>query len=107
MALSEETFGGPIYVTENGYPIDDERPARGKVHDDARIGYMRAHLEAILEARANGAAVRGYFAWTLIDNWEWTFGWRPRFGLVHLDPVTQARTPKASYDWYASVARSP
>jgi len=81
----------PIYVTENGMAEveGDNDPRRVKYYDD--------HLKAVLAARKAGADVRGYFAWSLLDNYEWAEGYNKRFGLVHVDYETQKRTPKASY----------
>jgi beta-glucosidase len=90
----------PLYVTENGYPL----PA-GDLEDGERIGYLHDHLAAALRARAAGVDLRGYFVWTLVDNFEWAFGWRTRFGLVSLDLETFERTPKRSYRWLAKVAQ--
>ena len=78
----------PIYVTENGMSEDD---------DAKRVAYFDSHLQAVLNARAEGADVRGYFAWSLLDNYEWAEGYTSRFGLIHVDYATQVRTPKQSY----------
>ena len=78
----------PLYVTENGMSQDD---------DTARVRYYDQHLAAVAEARRQGANVRGYFAWSLLDNYEWAEGYTSRFGLVHVDYETQKRTPKGSY----------
>jgi beta-glucosidase len=78
----------PLYVTENGMSEDD---------DARRVAYYDSHLQAVLDARAQGADVRGYFAWSLLDNYEWAEGYTSRFGLVHVDYKTQKRTPKQSY----------
>ena len=88
--------GLPLYVTENGVATTDEAE---------RIAYLRAHLTQIGRAIEEGVDVRGYFHWCLTDNWEWTHGRRPRFGLVAVDYGTQARTVKAGGRWYAEVAR--
>tara|TARA_R110002020_G_scaffold50791_22_gene143772 strand:+ start:1509 stop:2822 length:1314 start_codon:yes stop_codon:yes gene_type:complete len=81
----------PIYVTENGM-------AEVEGSDDPRrVRYYEQHLKAVLDARAQGADVRGYFAWSLLDNYEWAEGYNKRFGIVHVDYQTQQRTPKASY----------
>ena len=74
--------------------------------DPLRIAYYRAHLGAVLEALRLGVKLRGYFAWSLLDNYEWSHGYSKRFGLVHVDFATQRRTPKASARFYAEVARS-
>jgi beta-glucosidase len=90
--------GVPLLVTENGCPTTDET---------FRIRYVAAHLAALDRARQRGADVRGYFHWTLVDNYEWTFGFGPeRFGLVAFDPATQERTVKASGRWLAGVIQS-
>ncbi|MCQ4083132.1 GH1 family beta-glucosidase [Streptomyces sp. RB6PN25] len=86
----------PLTVTENGcsYPGTD---------DHERIAFLDAHIRAVADAVAQGADVRGYFVWTLTDNFEWAEGYHQRFGLVHVDHATQLRTPKASYAWYRDV----
>lgn len=85
----------PLLVTENGIGTDD---------DAQRIRYLRTALEGVLRAIADGVDVRGYTCWSLLDNFEWTFGYRPRFGLVEVDRTTFARTPKPSARWLAGVA---
>jgi len=81
----------PIYVTENGMAeVEGE-------DDPRRVTYYEDHLKAVRHARGQGADVRGYFAWSLLDNYEWAEGYNKRFGLVHVDYETQKRTPKASY----------
>jgi beta-glucosidase len=89
----------PLYVTENGAAFDDTL-AHGRVHDADRIAYLRAHLTAAHRSIADGADLRGYFAWSLLDNFEWTFGYAKRFGLVHVDHPSLSRTPKDSAFWY-------
>jgi beta-glucosidase len=84
----------PIYVTENGMA----NPDTVGTPDVARIDYLDAHLSAVRQAIDVGAPVRGYFVWSLMDNYEWSLGYEKRFGLVHVDFETLARTPKASYD---------
>jgi beta-glucosidase len=93
----------PVLVTENGCAYDDPPDASGAVHDDRRIDYLRRHLQAVADAAAAGVDVGGYYAWSLLDNFEWAEGYTQRFGLVHVDYATQRRTPKASYDWFARV----
>lgn len=85
----------PIYITENGAAIDDHLD-NGKVEDFDRIAYYEAHLQALDEAIRQGVDVRGYFAWSLMDNFEWAEGYKKRFGLVYVDYETQQRIPKAS-----------
>ena len=95
----------PILITENGAAIDDTVGADGQVHDPRRIDYLRTHLAAVEEAIARGVDVRGYFAWSLMDNFEWALGYRPRFGITYVDFETQRRIPKDSARWYAEVVR--
>ena len=93
----------PIYITENGCAYPDEVGSDGKVFDPARIAFIQAHVRAVAEAIAAGVDVRGYFYWSLVDNFEWAHGYGPRFGLVYVDYETQARIPKASYDWFRAL----
>ncbi|KAA8607338.1 beta-glucosidase [Salipiger aestuarii] len=86
----------PLYVTENGMAAHDDIVG-GEVPDPHRIDYLEKHLSAVSRAIADGAPVQGYFCWSLLDNYEWSFGYDKRFGLVHVDFDTLARTPKASY----------
>lgn len=90
----------PLYVTESGCAFDDRPGPDGAVHDPRRIAYHRDHLAAVSRAMEDGVDVRGYFAWSLLDNFEWALGYGPRFGLVHVDYDTQVRTPKDSYRWF-------
>jgi beta-glucosidase len=87
----------PIYITENGCAYPDE------IHDDRRITYLRTHLDAVAAAVAQGVDIRGYFCWSLMDNFEWAEGYGQRFGLVNVDYVTQDRTPRDSYRWYQQL----
>ncbi|WP_193174669.1 GH1 family beta-glucosidase [Oricola nitratireducens] len=91
------TSDTPIIVTENGMAWDD-RVEGGRVDDAERIAYFDTHLAAVRRAIADGAPVRGYFGWSLLDNYEWSFGYGKRFGMVHVDYETQKRTPKASFE---------
>ena len=93
----------PVFVTESGCAYDDEPDSSGEVHDPDRIAYLDAHLGAIAQAVAEGVDVRGYFTWSLIDNFEWAEGYTKRFGLVHVDYPTQRRTRKDSFGWYRDV----
>ncbi|WP_035862935.1 GH1 family beta-glucosidase [Kitasatospora cheerisanensis] len=98
-------FGLPLMVTENGAAFEDVVGPDGQVDDPERIRYVKLHLEAVAEAIAAGADVRGYYLWSLMDNFEWAYGYGKRFGIVHVDYETQQRTPKASARWYAEVIR--
>jgi len=86
----------PIYVTENGMPRDDSIE-NGAVHDPERQSFINGHIDAVHRAIADGANVQGFFYWSLLDNYEWAFGYEKRFGLVHVDFDTLKRTPKGSY----------
>ncbi|TCD13778.1 GH1 family beta-glucosidase [Oricola cellulosilytica] len=90
------TRGLPIYVTENGMAGANET-GPGTIDDAVRTDYFDAHLHAVRGAIKDGVPVKGYFAWSLLDNYEWSFGYGKRFGIVHVDYATQKRTPKASY----------
>ena len=97
-------FGRPaLEITENGCSYADGPDARGEVNDARRIEFYRGYLQALARAIDEGADVRGYHAWTLLDNFEWAEGFTQRFGLVHVDFETQKRTPKASARWFAQV----
>ena len=100
----DRRFGLPIYVLENGTAADDEMDREGQVQDTGRIAYLQAYIDAMGEAIAAGADIRGYFVWSLLDNFEWALGYRPRFGIVSVDRDTLARTPKPSAKWFAAVA---
>jgi beta-glucosidase len=89
----------PIYITENGMANAD-RVENGQVADTERIDYIAGHLAALKTAMEQGVDVRGYFLWSLLDNFEWNSGYAKRFGIVHVDYATQQRTPKASALWY-------
>ncbi len=96
----------PIYITENGAAINLGPDAEGKVHDNRRIEYTESHLNAVADAIEAGVDVRGYFHWSLMDNFEWAAGFSQRFGLIHIDYETQKRTPKDSYYWYQQVIQA-
>ncbi|HET9901488.1 MAG TPA: family 1 glycosylhydrolase, partial [Actinomycetes bacterium] len=95
----------PIYITENGAAYDDYVDPEGGVDDEERIAYLDGHLRAVHDAIAKGVDVRGYFCWSLMDNFEWAEGYSKRFGLFFVDYPTQQRIPKASARWYADVVR--
>ncbi len=93
----------PIMITESGASYGVGPDADGVVDDQARIDYLDRYLRAVAEAIERGVDVRGFYAWTLIDNWAWTQGFTQRFGLVHVDHDTQVRTPKRSFDWFREL----
>ena len=92
-----------IYITENGAAFPDSESDGRTIRDDARRSYLERHLAEAALAIEEGVPLRGYFAWTLLDNFEWSLGYSRRFGLVHVDRATQRRTPKASALWYRDV----
>jgi beta-glucosidase len=96
----------PLYITENGAAFADEPGADGSVQDGERIAYLERHFDAARRAIDDGVDLRGYFVWSLLDNFEWAYGYSKRFGIVHVDYATQVRTPKASAAWYADFIRS-
>jgi beta-glucosidase len=97
----------PVYITENGAAFDGEEVVDGCVDDLERVAYLRDHLAALERAVADGVDVRRYYAWSLLDNFEWEHGYSKRFGIVHVDYDTQRRTPKRSGLWYRDyIARA-
>ncbi|MFF4028806.1 GH1 family beta-glucosidase [Streptomyces sviceus] len=100
--LMQDEYGwqGPVYITENGTADGDDADP---IDDQERIRYVRGFLEWIERALAEGADVRGYYLWSLLDNYEWNAGFSKRYGIVHVDPDTLKRTPKASFGWYREV----
>jgi beta-glucosidase len=103
LRLHRDHPGLPLMITENGAAFDDRVAPDGHVHDDRRIAYLRDHLAAVARAIAAGVDVRGYFAWSLLDNFEWSYGYSKRFGIIHVDYATQQRTWKDSALWYRDV----
>jgi beta-glucosidase len=95
----------PIYITENGAAYPDRPGPDGTVSDPDRVRYLDSHFRSAHRAIADGVDLRGYFVWTLIDNFEWAFGFSKRFGLVYVDYATQRRIPKDSARWFAEVTR--
>ena len=96
----------PLMITENGAAFPDPVSADGAVHDQDRIDYLRAHIDAVGAALDAGADVRGYFVWSLLDNFEWSWGYEKRFGIVRVDYETLERTPKDSARFYAELIRT-
>ncbi len=106
LVLSQKVYNPPkIYITENGAAYDDVLE-NGRVHDQKRMSFLRDYIRAAREAISLGVNLRGYFVWSLLDNFEWAEGYRPTFGIVHVDYATQARTPKDSAWMMGEVARA-
>lgn len=105
--LAVDVYGvRELYITENGIGYEDDAvSATGEVFDLHRRNYLRTYLQELAQAIAEGVPVRGYFVWSLLDNFEWQDGYATRFGIVHTDYATQVRTPKLSAHWYADVMR--
>ncbi len=101
-----ERYRLPIYITENGLSSMDWIARDGGVHDPGRMDFMARYLSELARAVADGVDVRGYFHWSLLDNFEWAEGFKQRFGLVFVDYITQKRVPKDSFHWYAEVIRT-
>jgi beta-glucosidase len=95
----------PVWITENGCAAVDQVTTAGEVVDPERILYLRQYLKAAHRAVAEGYPLQGYFAWSLMDNFEWAWGYDRRFGLIYVDYPSQTRIPKASYHWYAECIR--
>lgn len=102
------TYGDfPLYITENGAAFTDPtEPIDGRVQDPLRVEYLRRHLQAARKAMRCGVQLKGYFAWSLLDNYEWSYGYTKRFGIVHVDNATQLRTVKDSGRYYSDIIRT-
>jgi beta-glucosidase len=96
----------PIYITENGAAFDDYVDPNGRVLDHNRVAYLQEHISAVHDAMDAGVNVQGYFVWSLLDNFEWAFGYSRRFGIVWVDFPTGTRLTKLSYDWYRDTIRA-
>jgi beta-glucosidase len=99
-------YGLPVYVMENGLGSHDKPDETGAVIDNERIAYLRAYIGAMNATVSAGADIRGYFVWSLLDNFEWDAGYSVRFGLTYIDYPTQRRIPKASFHWYANLIKA-
>ncbi|GII76765.1 beta-glucosidase [Sphaerisporangium rufum] len=106
LRLHRDHPGLPLMITENGAAFADVPDAGGRVRDERRVDYLHRHLGAVLDAIDGGADVRGYFVWSLMDNFEWARGYAKRFGIVHVDRDTLERTWKDSAHWYRDVVTS-
>ena len=105
LRIEKDYHPGPIYITENGSCYEDSVGADGEIDDVGRRHYLMRHLASLRSAIADGVPVKGYFAWSLLDNFEWAEGYLRRFGLTHIDYDTQQRTLKGSGKWYRSFLR--
>lgn len=103
MSLTSSYPGLPLMITENGAAFPDVVSDDGAVHDHDRVAYLHDHIDAVGQAKDDGADVRGYFVWSLLDNFEWAFGYERRFGVIRVDYDTLERTIKDSGWWYASL----
>jgi beta-glucosidase len=101
--LSKSYHLPQVFLSENGCATLDKPDENGFVNDTERIEYLRSHFSAAEKAIQAGVNLKGYFVWSLLDNFEWSEGYTPRFGLVRVDNDTQIRIPKASYYWYKEV----
>ncbi|MCY1524845.1 Beta-glucosidase [compost metagenome] len=101
-----DEYGAPeLYVTETGFAMPDPQPQDGVVDDGGRIAHLASYLKAAHAAHAQGVRLKGLFYWSATDNWEWAQGFSKRFGLIHVDRDTLARTPKRSLGYFASCIR--
>ncbi|MBE3089253.1 MAG: family 1 glycosylhydrolase, partial [Actinobacteria bacterium] len=105
LRLRKEYTGIPIYITENGAAFNDRISEDGMIHDDKRIDYLREHLIKVAELNEKGADIRGYYAWSLMDNLEWAYGYEKRFGIIYVDYETQKRIFKDSALWYKNLIK--
>lgn len=96
----------PMYITENGYAQPSSKKIEDMLNDTSRVEYMEGYLTSLISAIRNGADVRGYFHWSLIDNFEWTYGYTISFGLYHVDRTTMQRTPKRSAKWFQQFLKN-
>jgi beta-glucosidase len=100
-----ERYRLPVYVLENGTASADTMNQSGAIVDQPRIDFLKAYTDAMCVAIKAGADVRGYFVWSLLDNFEWASGYSRRFGITYMDYPTQRRIPKASFRWYAGLIK--
>ena len=101
-----ERYKKPIYITENGLSCHDVVSLDGKVHDPNRIDFLARYLTQVKHAKQDGVDIRGYFQWSLMDNFEWACGYNERFGLIYVDYETQKRILKDSAFWYQNLIKT-
>ena len=101
-----ERYPLPLYITENGMSCHDNVSFDGRVHDNDRITFLDSYIGAMQRAYDEGADIRGYFLWTFLDNFEWSEGYRERFGMIYVDFMTQRRIVKDSAFWYQDVIKT-
>lgn len=106
LCKTNSRYGLPVMVTENGMANDDTVSSDGGIHDKKRIDFMKEYLSGVKRAVNDGINVLGYQHWSLMDNFEWTNGYAPRFGIIHIDYKTQKRTIKDSGYFYKEVIKS-
>jgi len=106
MRINRDYAPPAIMITENGAAFNDELQNGSRVHDAERTSYLREHISSVANALANGVPMKGYFAWSLMDNFEWSEGYSKRFGIVYVDYPTQQRIVKDSGRWYSSFLTS-
>jgi beta-glucosidase len=104
LRLSKDAPGLPLYITENGCAAEDYINPDGEVNDLERVKFLHLHLAAAARAARDGASLAGYYVWSLLDNFEWAYGYQKRFGIVYVDFATQRRIPKASSAFFSRVA---
>jgi beta-glucosidase len=92
-------------ITENGVPVPEDVDQDGRIRDERRIRYLRNHLIQVHKAMDADVSIQGYFVWSLLDNYEWALGYRPRFGLIHVDFDSQKRIIKDSGRWFSQIAK--
>ena len=104
--MSKEAQGSPLFDMETGCAAEDYINPDGAVNDVERVRYLHRHLDAAARAIKDGANLAGYFVWSLLDNFEWAWGYQKRFGIVFVDFGTQRRIPKSSARFYSDVIRA-
>jgi len=106
LRVAKDAPGLPLYITENGCAAEDYLNPDGVVDDRERVKFLHLHLDAAARAARDGANLAGYYVWSLLDNFEWAYGYQKRFGIIYVDFATQRRIPKTSAAFYAGVVRT-